>query len=285
MEPYSIVQHIKIALLFGIVGLLINLLCATFGYFKFPPYPPQPSRLMFKHIAAAFIIYLGIPFALPSIVYHFIAHTQTNPVVQATIFEGLYIALTAGFLSILLFSSRRLKMKPIWKEGSLTSIPNDIFLGIATYFIAIPLVISAGELASAFNHVVFGREGAEQLAVRYLKLVMYHPYLLIIAVVVILICAPILEELLFRGLLLTWLRNKVGTKAAILLSALTFGFFHFSPSQGVANIPLIVSLTLFAIYLGFLYEKRRSLFAPIALHMTFNSISVIRILFFNGGIS
>ncbi|MBI3211827.1 MAG: CPBP family intramembrane metalloprotease [Simkania negevensis] len=53
--------------------------------------------------------------------------------------------------------------------------------------------------------------------------------------------------------------------------------FHLSSSQGVGNI----SLFIFALYLGFLYEKQCSLFASIALHMTFNSISVIRILFYN----
>src|SRR3989304_2390656 len=66
----------------------------------------------------------------------------------------------------------------------------------------------------------------------------------------------------------------------IFLAGLCFALFHLAPSQGLGNISLIVSLFAFSCYLGFIYEKRGSLFASIGLHMTFNAVSTFRILFF-----
>jgi membrane protease YdiL (CAAX protease family) len=67
---------------------------------------------------------------------------------------------------------------------------------------------------------------------------------------------------------------------AILLSALCFALFHFAPSQGIGNISLVGSLFLFALFLGFIYERQASLFASVGLHMTFNTVSTFRILFY-----
>jgi membrane protease YdiL (CAAX protease family) len=69
-------------------------------------------------------------------------------------------------------------------------------------------------------------------------------------------------------------------KKAIIFSALCFSLFHLAPSQGIGNISLVASLFLFALFLGFIYERQASLFASIGLHMTFNAVSTVRILFF-----
>ena len=69
-------------------------------------------------------------------------------------------------------------------------------------------------------------------------------------------------------------------KKAIVFSALCFALFHYAPSQGMGNISLLATLFLFALFLGFIYERQASLFASIGLHMTFNAVSTFRILFF-----
>jgi membrane protease YdiL (CAAX protease family) len=98
------------------------------------------------------------------------------------------------------------------------------------------------------------------------------------SVVSVVIFAPIIEEFLFRGCLQNYLKLHFGTKAAIQLSALCFALFHLTPSQGIGNFSLAVSLFLLGLFLGFLYEKQNSLFASVGLHMTFNTVSALRII-------
>jgi membrane protease YdiL (CAAX protease family) len=126
-----------------------------------------------------------------------------------------------------------------------------------------------------------GLENYEQVAVRYLKLALSSPSMLMIALFMVLFAAPAIEEFLFRGLLQTCLKRFMPIKWAIALSSLCFAFFHFSPSQGIGNISLIASLFTFALYLGFIYERQASLIASFTLHMTFNTVSTLRILFFS----
>lgn len=87
---------------------------------------------------------------------------------------------------------------------------------------------------------------------------------LVVACVVI--CAPLAEELLFRGLLQSWLSRIAGGKAAVAGTAVVFGLVHsqFWPDP----IPLFI----FGIGLGETYERTRSLAAPIALHAAFNAV-------------
>jgi uncharacterized protein len=156
-------------------------------------------------------------------------------------------------------------------------------MGVLTWIISFPLVIAVGQFADLLLYLFFKYENYEQVAVRYLKTTLGSPPMLAIALFTILIAAPIIEEFLFRGCLQNFFKRYMLTKNAILLSALCFSLFHFAPSQGIGNISLVVSLFLFALFLGFIYERQASLFASIGLHMTFNAVSTFRILFFSEG--
>ena len=62
-------------------------------------------------------------------------------------------------------------------------------------------------------------------------------------------------------------------KAAALASALFFSVVHGSLTQ-------FIPLTLFALIQCWAYERARSLWLPILLHMLFNGISCLYIIFF-----
>ena len=136
-----------------------------------------------------------------------------------------------------------------------------------------------GQTADLLLYVLFGFEGYEQVAVQYLKMTLTSPLLLSVALFTVIITAPVIEEFLFRGFLQNYLKRYLGKKAAILSSSLCFALFHLAPSQGLGNISLAISLFIFACFLGFIYERQKSLFASIGLHMTFNLVSTLRILF------
>ncbi len=94
--------------------------------------------------------------------------------------------------------------------------------------------------------------------------VMQRLYIIICAVFI----APVAEECCFRGFLYSTLRRWGGRAAATVASALLFGAIHASLAQ-------MVPLTLFGIVQCVVYEKARSLWLPIAVHMLFNTTSLI----------
>lgn len=62
------------------------------------------------------------------------------------------------------------------------------------------------------------------------------------------IAAPLLEELLFRGMIYKRLRDLCSAKTAILVSAAFFGIFH-------GNLVQFVYAFIIGIMLAFVYEK------------------------------
>jgi len=95
----------------------------------------------------------------------------------------------------------------------------------------------------------------------------------VLGVVLLVIAAPIGEEVFYRGFLFGGLRSRFGFWAAALLSATLFGLSH--ATDGPVLIPL---LTVFGVAQALLYERRRSLVAPIAAHAMFNLIGFASIL-------
>ena len=87
--------------------------------------------------------------------------------------------------------------------------------------------------------------------------------LLTVAVVVVL--APIAEEVVFRGVLLPGLAQRLTPTSALLWSALIFALFHV-PSHGAGA----VAPGLLALVFGWARLRTGGLAAPIALHTTNN---------------
>lgn len=99
---------------------------------------------------------------------------------------------------------------------------------------------------------------------------MKDPFALIIMTVVL---APILEEILFRGILMKGLLNN-GTRpvTAIVLSAFIFGVVHFNPWQ-------FAGAFLLGLVLGLVYYKTKSLLMPVLLHAFNNLVSAMLMLY------
>ena len=82
--------------------------------------------------------------------------------------------------------------------------------------------------------------------------------------VTVCVLAPILEEMLFRGIILRAFLQRYSRGTAIGASALIFGVAHL-------NIYQFVIAFLLGTLAGWLYERSRSLVAPIALHGFYNT--------------
>ncbi len=91
-------------------------------------------------------------------------------------------------------------------------------------------------------------------------------------VLTIAILAPVVEELIFRGLVLGHLLTKMKRPAAILLSSLIFGVIHLNPLQ-------IIYAALMGALLAFIYVRSCSIWAAVFAHAGFNLVGVIAQLF------
>ena len=83
------------------------------------------------------------------------------------------------------------------------------------------------------------------------------------------ISAPLLEEVLMRGILYTRLKEfSKRPQTAMLLSGMIFGLFHGNVVQGVYAFVM-------GVFFALVYEAYDSLFPPVAAHMTANGMSVL----------
>jgi len=85
----------------------------------------------------------------------------------------------------------------------------------------------------------------------------------------ILIAIP--EELFFRGILLNLLERRLGPRAALLISAVVFGFSHFN-KRAVFNWRYIILATIAGIFYGRAWRDRRRLFTSGITHATVDVI-------------
>lgn len=80
--------------------------------------------------------------------------------------------------------------------------------------------------------------------------------------------APILEEILFRGILLKGLLTSNSPKKAIIISSIFFGLVHGQPG-------MITGAILLGLFLGYIYYKTNSIGLTILMHFATNLFGII----------
>lgn len=270
-----------------LASISVCYLAYRLGFFRIPVQPDSGKSffLSFMDVFAIFILFISLEvFLVPSIAFVWFSLKSGEWVNQR------HFHLTAndqGWLNIwAMFASAigifgYLSLRPDHQRSigmTKKSFFRNFFLGALTWFICYPLVVVLDQALASALELLSPQSELEQVAVQQLKLSMENPTLFYLLITFIILIVPIIEETLFRGFLQTWLRQKIPALYAILLSSFVFAGFHFSYSQGIGNIELLSSLFLLSLFLGYLFERQKSLWAPIGLHMTFNSISVMMII-------
>jgi membrane protease YdiL (CAAX protease family) len=80
------------------------------------------------------------------------------------------------------------------------------------------------------------------------------------------LAGPIVEEIVFRGMLFRWLLRRVHVGIAVVMSALIFGVIHFNGSF----VP-VYGATLCGLAFAIQFHLQRTLWGPIIAHITINS--------------
>jgi membrane protease YdiL (CAAX protease family) len=89
------------------------------------------------------------------------------------------------------------------------------------------------------------------------------------------VLSPILEEIFFRGLLFTFLKNHTSILVAAVLSAGVFAFAH-------VNIGSVIPLWFLGVALALAYQHTGSLLLPICVHGLFNLMTALSLLLNKG---
>lgn len=82
------------------------------------------------------------------------------------------------------------------------------------------------------------------------------------------IAAPLLEEIIFRGIILNGFLKRYSPTKAIIMSAVMFGIFHLNPWQ-------FIPAFLLGLVIGWLYWKTNSIIPGIVIHFINNSLTFL----------
>ncbi|HMG09671.1 MAG TPA: CPBP family intramembrane glutamic endopeptidase [Mucilaginibacter sp.] len=86
----------------------------------------------------------------------------------------------------------------------------------------------------------------------------------VFSLVTVIIAAPIMEEILCRGILLKGLLKNYSPQKAILISAIFFGVMHLNPWQA---LPAFCA----GLFLGWVFYKTQSVIPGMIIHATINA--------------
>jgi hypothetical protein len=92
------------------------------------------------------------------------------------------------------------------------------------------------------------------------------------------IAAPLVEELVFRGVVQRALIGRLGVPVAIAVQALIFGAVHADPTFGSGNIGLVLVLTMVGAAFGVGAHLTGRLGTSIVAHAIFNSVVLVLVL-------
>lgn len=96
----------------------------------------------------------------------------------------------------------------------------------------------------------------------------------ILTFILLVIAAPVLEELIFRGIILDGLLKKYSPLNSILISSFFFGLSHLNPWQFILGF-------LLGIFSGWVYYRTRSILPSIIIHATANFSGYLLRVFIN----
>ncbi len=85
------------------------------------------------------------------------------------------------------------------------------------------------------------------------------------------VLAPIAEEFVFRGIVQQVFERNMGGVVAFVLAGLLFGAAHL-------NAHLLVSVSFFGVFLGFLFYASRNLTCTIIAHSVFNTVALLQLM-------
>jgi len=178
----------------------------------------------------------------------------------------LQVPFYGGMIAVAVGASVRKGRGPLLDFGLTTrwlDAPIGLVLGVLTQFVAtllyVPLLwwtsIDSNEISKPARELTNKAHGSG----------------VVLLVLVVVVAAPIVEEIFFRGLVLKSLERRMSRGWAIVVSSLVFAAAHFEPLQFPA-------LFVFGLLAAVLATRTGRLGPGIWAHLAFNGVAVISLL-------
>lgn len=129
-----------------------------------------------------------------------------------------------------------------------------------------PVVL--GVLGTLALSVAVSQTGLEPEGMKQAMKVSREPAQFAAALLVMALLAPLVEELVFRGLLYGWVENRWNPTAAVIVSSLAFAAAHYEPAHIILVLPL-------GLLFGYLRRHTGSIVPSLVAHMMNNGFAVI----------
>ena len=170
---------------------------------------------------------------------------------------ALIVLLGYGLVFTVVMHYKGLSYRALFHSSS-SSVTATVAVLVPAIVLTVPALLLVMQWLDALLVYYFPLSRAEEQAFAYFD----SGTLAMLVVVCIL--APVLEEMLFRGVILRSFLQQYPRWTAIVGSATLFGFAHKNLYQYVGGL-------IIGIFLGWLYERSKSLWPCIALHAVYNA--------------
>ena len=243
--------------------------------------PRRNNMPLYLCLIPPFILFVPVPFAM-LITERLVVDLQDWQ--KAFLGNFIYCIGSVAVVAIILFIAwscfaRRLKGFGL----NIRSIHKDFFFAFLNLLTVLPLMEAAIRVMMIIGELFYGPEYQIPQHEQLELITVYSQWQLrILIFIVTVVIAPIIEEMIFRGLFQTVIRSLLETRysklkgryhpwLAIFISSGLFSMVH-------GNVPHWPALFLLGACMGYAYEKSGSLFRPIFIHAFFNAITVIFVL-------
>jgi len=132
-----------------------------------------------------------------------------------------------------------------------------------------------GALGTMALSVAVSQVGPEPEGMKQVLEIVRDLHQLALSLLLLAVLAPLVEELVFRGLLYGWLVGRWGKTVAWIVSSLAFAAAHTEPAHIVLVFPL-------GLLFGWLRQRTDSLLPSLVAHIANNSLALVAAAYLEG---
>ncbi len=260
LDKFEIPYEISEELYFLLLKLFIFLFIMMLSYILFLSQKQNQQLKFWSSKDFAFIILFFCSFVL-FVIFYFVNHIFLSDNIED--FPNMFRSLLLILLAFFLFKKNNPDFKKYF-HLNLTELKKSLVIFFLGFIVLSIFIVFSGMAYSKTSAAIVSRnlEGDFRLNLSFPSLTFYYFLSLVLF-------APIVEEIAYRGLLYESLKKKTSIVYGIMFSSLIFAFIH-----EFTNITFFSFFILGIIY-ALIFQKTRSLTLAILVHSFTNLLSLL----------
>ena len=187
------------------------------------------------------------------------------------VLTGAYAAQLGGVIGFFMMRSHTAAGDRARRSLQTLHLIKSTGVGFIALLLTWPIITAVGMMARPIVEVITGRP-VDVIAHESLRLFLENPvdgWYIMFAVMVVL-AAPVIEEVMYRGVLQSWLvHTGINRWAAIFITSVVFASAHGTVEAHALPVLFVLSLSF-----GWVYERTSRLAACITMHALFNAANL-----------